>query len=65
MGTKASAATTQPINITAEQVQRAQLTVARFSRDADDCALLLDMLGLDKPPKPVPGSARWYRGCGY
>ena len=49
MGAKASAAATQPINITADQVRRARLTVAHFSQDAEDCARLLDVLGLDGP----------------
>lgn len=35
-----------PHRVTAEQVDRARLSVARLANDAEDCRLLLDMLGL-------------------
>ncbi len=37
---------TDPHRVTEEQVDRARLAVARSAADADDCRLLLDMLGL-------------------
>jgi hypothetical protein len=36
----------EPGRISADQVRRARLAVARNARDADDCRQLLDMLGL-------------------
>lgn len=36
----------EPAGITAEQVHRARIAVARGARDADDCRQLLEMLGL-------------------
>ncbi|MBB5072874.1 hypothetical protein BJ969_005962 [Saccharopolyspora gloriosae] len=36
----------EPSGITDEQVHRARVAVARSSEDAEDCRLLLDMLGL-------------------
>jgi hypothetical protein len=38
--------TGEPGRISADQVRRARLAVARNARDADDCRQLLDMLGL-------------------
>lgn len=35
-----------PARISTEQVHRARIAVARGSADAEDCRLLLDMLGL-------------------
>lgn len=36
----------EPPRISDDQVHRAQLAVARSAQDADDCKLLLEMLGL-------------------
>jgi hypothetical protein len=36
----------EPGRISADQVRRARLAVARNAHDADDCRELLDMLGL-------------------
>ncbi|MER2093146.1 MAG: hypothetical protein ABS918_10395, partial [Saccharopolyspora rectivirgula] len=36
----------EPERISAEQVYRARMAVARSAADADDCRLLLEMLGL-------------------
>jgi hypothetical protein len=36
----------EPGRISADQVRRARLAVARNAHDADDCRQLLDMLGL-------------------
>jgi hypothetical protein len=36
-----------PFGLTAEQRHRCARTVASMSADAEDCALLLDVLGLD------------------
>ncbi|MFR9730366.1 hypothetical protein ACL03H_14165 [Saccharopolyspora sp. MS10] len=36
----------EPAGITTEQVHRARVAVARGSEGAEDCRLLLDMLGL-------------------
>jgi len=36
----------EPARITTEQVHRARVAVARSASDAEDCRLLLDMLGL-------------------
>jgi hypothetical protein len=38
--------TGEPGRISADQVRRARLAVARNAQDADDCRQLLDMLGL-------------------
>jgi hypothetical protein len=38
--------TGEPSRITDDQVHRARLAVARGAEDAEDCRLLLDMLGL-------------------
>jgi hypothetical protein len=38
--------TGEPSRISDDQVHRARLAVARGATDADDCRLLLDMLGL-------------------
>jgi hypothetical protein len=35
-----------PARISSEQVHRARIAVARGAEDAEDCKLLLDMLGL-------------------
>lgn len=35
-----------PYRVTAEQVDRARLAVARSAENAEDCRMLLDMLGL-------------------
>lgn len=37
---------TDPHRVTEEQVDRARLAVARSAADAEDCRMLLDMLGL-------------------
>lgn len=36
----------EPTRVSAAQVRRARLAVARNAHDADDCRLLLEMLGL-------------------
>ncbi len=36
----------EPARITADQVHRARIAVARSAADAEDCRQLLDMLGL-------------------
>ncbi|HEY4456393.1 MAG TPA: hypothetical protein VGN81_18940 [Pseudonocardiaceae bacterium] len=36
----------EPTRISADQVRRARLAVARNAHDAEDCQQLLDMLGL-------------------
>jgi len=54
-----------PLTIAPEQIRRAQLTVAHNARDAEDCAHLLNMLGLDAPPRPVSNAARWQRGAAF
>jgi hypothetical protein len=43
-----------PTRISADQVRRARLAVARNARDADDCRQLLDMLGLVPDEDGVP-----------
>jgi hypothetical protein len=47
----------EPSRISDQQVHRARLAVARGALDAEDCRLLLDMLGLspgeDGGPTPV------------
>lgn len=44
--------------VTDEQVQRARLAVARGALDAEDCRLLLDMLGLTPGEDGVPPVSR-------
>ncbi|HWC80990.1 MAG TPA: hypothetical protein VG756_13615 [Pseudonocardiaceae bacterium] len=44
----------EPARISADQVRRARLAVARNARDADDCRQLLDMLGLAPDENGVP-----------
>jgi hypothetical protein len=44
--------------VTDEQVQRARLAVARGALDAEDCRLLLDMLGLAPGEDGVPPVSR-------
>ncbi|MCT2585771.1 hypothetical protein [Actinophytocola gossypii] len=44
--------------VTDEQVRRAQLAVARSSRDVEDCRELLDMLGLVPGDDGVPPAQR-------
>jgi hypothetical protein len=36
----------EPSRISSEQVHKARMAVARSAEDAEDCKLLLDMLGL-------------------
>ncbi|MGH3670981.1 MAG: hypothetical protein ACRDSH_10145 [Pseudonocardiaceae bacterium] len=43
-----------PHRVTAEQVDRARLSVARSAVDAEDCRMLLDMLGLIDGEDGVP-----------
>lgn len=44
----------EPTRISADQVRRARLAVARGAQDAEDCRLLLDMLGLAPDENGVP-----------
>jgi hypothetical protein len=44
----------EPSKISAEQVHRARLAVARGALDIDDCRQLLDMLGLAPGEDGVP-----------
>jgi hypothetical protein len=44
----------EPGRISADQVRRARLAVARNARDADDCRQLLDMLGLVPDDEGTP-----------
>ncbi len=44
--------------VTDEQVRRARLAVARGALDAEDCRLLLDMLGLVPGEDGVPPVSR-------
>lgn len=44
----------EPSRISADQVRRARLAVARNARDADDCRQLLDMLGLAPDENGIP-----------
>ena len=43
-----------PHRVTPEQVVRARLSVARSAIDADDCRMLLDMLGLIDGEDGIP-----------
>ncbi|HEX4698907.1 MAG TPA: hypothetical protein VH857_06045 [Actinomycetes bacterium] len=43
-----------PHRVTAEQVDRARLSVARSATDAEDCRQLLDMLGLIAGEDGIP-----------
>ena len=43
-----------PHRVTAEQVVRARLSVARSAIDAEDCRMLLDMLGLIDGEDGIP-----------
>lgn len=45
---------TDPTRISEEQVRRSRLAVARGALDAEDCRLLLDMLGLADSEDGVP-----------
>lgn len=55
-----AAAALQPIQVDPGQIRRAQLAVARLASDAEDCAYLLDVLGLDIPDATrVPKGTRW------
>ncbi len=47
-----------PHRVTAEQVDRARLAVARSAADAEDCRILLDMLGLIEGEDGVPPVCR-------
>jgi hypothetical protein len=44
----------EPGRISADQVRRARLAVARNSQDAEDCRQLLDMLGLTADEDGTP-----------
>ncbi|MGH3900724.1 MAG: hypothetical protein ACRDTA_21250 [Pseudonocardiaceae bacterium] len=43
-----------PHRVTAEQVARARLSVARSATDAEDCRVLLEMLGLIAGEDGIP-----------
>ncbi|MDQ3763000.1 MAG: hypothetical protein M3460_15530 [Actinomycetota bacterium] len=43
-----------PHRVTAEQVDRARLSVARSATDAEDCRMLLEMLGLIDGEDGIP-----------
>jgi hypothetical protein len=43
-----------PHRVTAEQVDRARLSVARSAIDAEDCRMLLEMLGLIAGEDGIP-----------
>jgi hypothetical protein len=47
-----------PNRVTADQVQRARVVVARNAADIEDCRRLLDMLGLLEGPDGVPPVCR-------
>lgn len=47
-----------PNRVTADQVQRARVVVARNALDTEDCRRLLDMLGLLEGPDGVPPVCR-------
>ena len=44
----------EPGRISSEQVHRARIAVARSAESAEDCKLLLDMLGLTPDPDGEP-----------
>ena len=44
--------------VTDEQIRKARLAVARSALDADDCRLLLDMLGLAPGDDGIPPVSR-------
>jgi hypothetical protein len=44
----------EPSKVSDDQVRNARLAVARGARSADDCRLLLDMLGLSPDERGVP-----------
>jgi hypothetical protein len=48
----------EPGRISADQVRRARLAVARNAHDADDCRQLLDMLGLAPDDDGTPAVRR-------
>jgi hypothetical protein len=48
----------EPARISSDQVHRARVAVARGAEDADDCKLLLDMLGLVPDEDGEPPVAR-------
>lgn len=48
----------EPARISDEQIHRARVAVARSARDAEDCRLLLDMLGLTSDDEGEPPVAR-------
>ncbi|MPZ67476.1 MAG: hypothetical protein GEU83_18940 [Pseudonocardiaceae bacterium] len=45
---------TDPHRVSEEQVDRARLAVARSAADAEDCRMLLDMLGMIDGDDGVP-----------
>ena len=47
-----------PHRVTHDQVDRARLSVARSASDAEDCRMLLDMLGLIEGEDGVPPVCR-------
>jgi len=47
-----------PLRVSADQVQRARVVVARNAVDQEDCRRLLDMLGLIDGPDGVPPVSR-------
>ena len=48
----------EPARISAEQVHKARLAVARGALDVDDCRQLLDMLGLSPGEDGIPSVRR-------
>ncbi len=47
-----------PLRVSADQVKRARVVVARNATSAEDCRRLLDMLGLIDGPDGVPPVSR-------
>lgn len=47
-----------PLRVSADQVKRARVVVARNAADPEDCRRLLDMLGLIDGPDGVPPVSR-------
>ena len=47
-----------PLRVSADQVKRARVVVARNAVDPDDCRRLLDMLGLIDGPDGIPPVSR-------